>query len=67
MTRTDARIERANREAERFTEPLPLDYDEFVQNEVMPTYIFYNSKNRTGYCTKCKTDFSYDKRKLATR
>lgn len=67
MTRTDARIERANREAERFGEPLPLDYDEFVQNEVMPTYIFYNGKNGTGYCTKCKTDFSYDKRKCLLR
>ena len=36
----------------------PEDYDEFVTNEVLPTYIFYNGKKGTGYCTTCRSEFS---------
>ena len=51
------RLETVAWEMERFNEPLPLDYDEFVRNEVLPTYIFYNGKKGTGYCTTCRNDF----------
>lgn len=35
---------------------LPKDFDEFVRNEVLPQYIFYDAgRNVTkGYCTRCR-------------
>lgn len=56
-TPTQLRLEKVAKVMERFDEPLPLDYDEFVRTEVLPTYIFYNGKKGTGYCTTCRSDF----------
>ena len=56
-TPAQRRLEKVALQMERFNEPLPSDYDEFVQNDVLPTYIFYNGKKGTGYCTTCRSDF----------
>lgn len=37
---------------------LPSDYNDFVQKEVLPTYVVYNGKKGTGFCTTCHNDFS---------
>lgn len=36
--------------------PIPKDFGNFVRNEVMPQYIFYDAGRnvRTGYCTRCR-------------
>lgn len=36
--------------------PIPKDFNDFVRNEVMPQYIFYDAGRnvRNGYCTRCR-------------
>ena len=42
----------------RFNESgLPEDFGQFLNDEVVPTYIFYNGKAKTGYCTTCRSEF----------
>lgn len=54
--------------------PIPKDFGDFVRNEVMPQYIFYDAGRnvRTGYCTRCRhevkiRDPRYGKKGICSR
>ena len=55
----DEKIKELLRESELLSlfDEMPEDFERFVTEDILPTYIFYNGKKGTGYCTTCHSEY----------